>query len=164
VSKPRPVAYLLTGLPGSGKSTYAKALELRGVVRLSVDDQMTALHGRFGKDYPEDEYFTRLAPVVAEMRLQLIQRLEAGYSVVFDHALRRRTDRDEYKRLVTECGGQWRLIHFQVSREELLRRLAERNSDPRYWLISAETLTLIAEASEDPVDEGEEMPDPYLEH
>ncbi|WP_412769062.1 AAA family ATPase [Micromonospora zamorensis] len=52
----RPVVYLLVGLPGSGKSTYARALELTGVVRLSVDDVLQARHGRLGKDYPADRH------------------------------------------------------------------------------------------------------------
>lgn len=41
-----PVAYLLSGLPGSGKSTFARHLEdVHGVVRLSVDDLMREEHG-----------------------------------------------------------------------------------------------------------------------
>ncbi|WP_326737559.1 AAA family ATPase [Streptomyces sp. NBC_01022] len=52
----QPVVWLLTGMPGSGKTTFAKALVRVGVVRLSVDDQMTARHGRIGKDHAEHEH------------------------------------------------------------------------------------------------------------
>src|SRR5215207_8258600 len=47
-----PVVYLLCGLTGSGKTTYARQLEAAGAVRLSVDEEVFARHGRYGVDYP----------------------------------------------------------------------------------------------------------------
>ena len=52
-----PVVYLLCGLTGSGKTTYAKRLEAAGAVRLTVDEEVHARHGRYGVDYPTAEYF-----------------------------------------------------------------------------------------------------------
>jgi hypothetical protein len=46
------VVYLLCGLTGSGKTSYAKRLEAGGAVRLSVDEEVYARHGRYGVDYP----------------------------------------------------------------------------------------------------------------
>ncbi|MEU5693187.1 ATP-binding protein [Actinosynnema sp. NPDC020468] len=159
---PEPVAYLLTGLPGAGKSTYARALERAGVTRLSVDDRLVAAHGRLGKDYPEEDHLELLCPVVARVRRDLADLLEAGVSVVLDHGLGRRAERDDYKRLVTAHGGRWRLVHFPVDHDELLRRLAVRNADATVGRITPEVLAWIAERSEDPVGEGEELPDPSL--
>ena len=48
-----PVAYLLAGLTGSGKTTYARRLEAEGVLRLSVDEEVFARDGRHGVDYPK---------------------------------------------------------------------------------------------------------------
>ena len=114
VIESRPIVYLLVGLPGSGKTTYAKALQWPGVVGLSVDAQLIARHGRIGKDYPESAHLALLRPIVEEV---------------------------------------------PVERAELLRRLAIRNSEAKSGLISAETLDWIAEHSEEPVGEGEELPD-----
>ena len=47
-----PVVYLLCGLTGSGKTTYARQLEAAGAVRLSVDEEVYARHGRYGVDTP----------------------------------------------------------------------------------------------------------------
>ncbi|MFG2260611.1 AAA family ATPase [Streptomyces mirabilis] len=53
-----PVVYLLVGLTGSGKTTYAqRRLEPVGAVRLSVDERVHARYGRYGADYPERDYF-----------------------------------------------------------------------------------------------------------
>lgn len=153
----KPVVFLLTGLPGSGKSTYARALEHDGVARLSVDEQMIATHGRLGHDYPESEHLALLAPIVEDIRRRLIELIREGHSVVLDHGLGRRADRDGFKRLVTDHGGTWRLVHFQVDRAELLRRLTIRHGDLESVAISPETLEWIAQHSEEPTGEGEEQ-------
>ncbi|WP_201754455.1 ATP-binding protein [Micromonospora rubida] len=55
-----PVVFFLVGFTGSGQTTYAKrVLEPAGAVRLSVDEDVFARHGRHGVDYPEYEYFER---------------------------------------------------------------------------------------------------------
>ncbi|MEU4801193.1 ATP-binding protein [Actinosynnema sp. NPDC023587] len=146
----RPVVHLLVGLPGSGKSTYARGL---GVVRLSVDERVKARHGRLGKDYPSADHLALLGPVVAEVRAELVAHVRAGRSVVLDHGLGRRAERDEYKRLVEDAGGTWRLVHFAVPHDELLRRLAARNEDPEAGRITPEVLTWIADRSEEPADD-----------
>jgi hypothetical protein len=66
-----PVVYLLCGLTGSGKTTYARRLEAGGAVRLSVDEEVYARHGRYGVDYPMSEYFERERPVVEELPRRL---------------------------------------------------------------------------------------------
>ena len=65
------VVYLLCGLTGSGKTSYAKRLEAGGAVRLSVDEEVYARHGRYGVDYPIDEYFDRERLMVQELRCRL---------------------------------------------------------------------------------------------
>ncbi|MEU7676495.1 ATP-binding protein [Micromonospora taraxaci] len=151
------MVYLLVGLPGSGKSTYARTLERDGVLRLSVDEQVMARHGRLGKDYPVAQHLDLLGPVVDAVRRQLIEAVKTGRTVVLDHGLGRRSERDEYKQLVTSLGATWRLLYFQVERDELLRRLAVRSEEPGYGVIDPEVLDWIATSSEEPHDEGEEL-------
>jgi predicted kinase len=158
MSDHKPVVWLLTGLPGTGKTTFALALEQQGVTRLSVDDQMTKLHGRIGKDHAEHEHLTLQAPVIESVRRQLIELVRAGHSVVLDHGLGRRAERDDYKQLVTDHGGTWRLVTFQLDRDELLRRLSKRNGESAHGVITPLMLDWIAEHCEAPQGEGEELP------
>ncbi|MEU6470198.1 AAA family ATPase [Streptomyces massasporeus] len=104
-------AVLLIGITGSGKTHLAQALSARGIVRLSVDEEVHRLHGRYGVDYPEHEYFEREAPAVETVRAQLMELLRAGRSIVLDHGLWRRSDRDEWKKTVRAVGGRPLLVY-----------------------------------------------------
>jgi predicted kinase len=153
----RPLFYLLAGLPGSGKSTYARTLEATGVVRVSVDEEILARHGQIGIDYRVEDHDELLGPVVDWARERIVEVLSSGTSVVFDHGLGTQEQRDEFKRLANDCGANWQLNHFRVEIDELLRRLAaRRTTDPNSSLkITPEILRYLSSVYEVPFQEGE---------
>ncbi|WP_304451407.1 ATP-binding protein [Nocardiopsis sp. YSL2] len=155
-----PVVFLLVGLTGSGKTTYTRSvLEPRGVVRLSVDEEVHRRHGQYGVDYPEWEYFERQAPVVEWTRQRLHELVAEGRDVVVDHGLWRRAEREEWKKLVEAAGARWRLLYFPVGEAELLRRLAERNrrEDANALTVTPEALADFVARFDPPEGEGEEV-------
>ncbi|NGO45110.1 AAA family ATPase [Streptomyces sp. YC419] len=157
------MVYLLVGLTGSGKTTYAKRrLEPAGVTRLSVDERVYARHGRYGVDYPERDYFALETPVVAEVRNELVDLVAAGRSAVLDHGLWTRKERDEWRQLIREAGGHPRLLYFPVPREELLRRLNERNGreDANALTVTESALDDFYARFEPPTGEDEEIIEP----
>ncbi|GAA1434010.1 ATP-binding protein [Streptomyces thermospinosisporus] len=139
-----PLAVLLAGLTGSGKTTVAQALAARGFTRLSVDEEVHRLHGRYGVDYPEHTYFERERPVIAAIRQRFLKEIEAGNDVVLDHGLWRRTERDAWRQAAREAGGHPQVVYLPADRTELLRRLAERNQRE-----DANALTVTPEALDD---------------
>lgn len=139
-----PLAVLLVGITGSGKTTLANALSARGMVRLSVDEEVHRMHGRYGVDYPEHEYFVRERPIVDVVRRRLVDHLRAGHDVVLDHGLWRREERDAWKETVEQAGGKWRLVYLPADRDELVRRLEDRNVRE-----DANALTVTVEALDD---------------
>ncbi|WP_199846464.1 AAA family ATPase [Streptomyces sp. CB01201] len=158
-----PVVFLLVGLTGSGKTTYAqRKLEPEGAVRLSVDEVLHQRHGRYGVDYPENTYFEKEAPVVAELHRRLAELVAEGRDVVWDHGLWPRKDREAMKELVESAGGRWRLLYFPVERDELLRRLAKRNEreDANALVVTPEALDDFFVRFEAPQSEGEEIVEP----
>ncbi|MDH6134204.1 putative kinase [Kitasatospora sp. MAA4] len=142
--KTAPLAVLLVGITGSGKTVLAQALAERGMVRLSVDEEVHRLHGRYGIDYPEHEYFGRERPVVDSIRTQLTEHLAAGHGIVLDHGLWLRSDRDAWKKAVEAAGGRWLLVYLRVEKTELLQRLEQRNQRQ-----DANALTVTPEALND---------------
>lgn len=139
-----PLAVLLAGLTGSGKTTVAQALADHGFTRLSVDEEVHRLHGRYGVDYPEHTYFERERPVVEAIRQRFIKEIEAGNDVVLDHGLWRRAERDAWRQAAREAGGHPVVVYLPADRDELLRRLAERNQRA-----DANALTVTPEALDD---------------
>lgn len=155
-----PVVYLLVGLAGSGKTTYAqRVLEPRGAVRLSVDEAVYERHGRYGLDYPESTYFEKQGPVLAHLHQRLAELVAEGRDVVWDHGLWTRSDREEIKELVDSAGGRWRMLYFPVGRGELLRRLAERSrrGDANALQVTPLALDDFLDRFEVPCGEGEEI-------
>ncbi|MEY9958895.1 AAA family ATPase [Streptacidiphilus sp. MAP5-52] len=154
-----PMVYLLVGLTGSGKTTYAQRRLEPGAVRLSVDETVVRDHGRYGVDYPEHEYFPLEASAVAEVRRRLAELVAGGRDVVLDHGLWLRRDREDWKKLVQEAGGTWRLLYFPVPRDELLRRLEARNlrQDANALMVSESALDDFYRRFEPPHGEGEEI-------
>jgi predicted kinase len=77
---------ILSGLPGSGKSTYAKWLKsARGIFVVSSDTTRLALNaGIYPRDDPNGDY-TMLEPIVwALVERAVMMLLQAGHSVAID--------------------------------------------------------------------------------
>ncbi|MGI5201352.1 AAA family ATPase [Spirillospora sp. CA-108201] len=153
--------WLLVGLTGSGKTTFARHLEERGVVRLSVDEEVFRRHGRYGVDFHESRWFELADPVAEEVYRRLGELVKAGRGVVLDHGLWRRGDRDAAKKLVEAAGGRWRLIYLKVGRDELMRRLQLRNqrADANALLVTEPALEDFIARFDEPDGEGEEVVD-----
>lgn len=152
-----PLAVLLVGLTGSGKTTVAQALANHGFSRLSVDEEVHRLHGRYGLDYPEHTYFERERPVVDAIREPFIKELEAGNDVVLDHGLWCRADRDDWEKAAREAGGHPLVVYLPADREELLRRLVDRNQrdDANALTVTPEALDDFLARFEPPADDEE---------
>lgn len=121
------LAVLFVAITGAGKTTVVHALVGHGFTRLSVDEEVHRLQGRYGVDYPRHAYFEREHPVVEAIRERFIKELQAGNDVVLDHGLWRREDREAWKEAAREAGGLPAVVYLPANRDELLRRLAERN-------------------------------------
>ena len=149
----------MCGLAGSGKTTFAQALEARGFTRLSVDEELWSRYGRFGVDYPADRYAELSARVRLEMRQRMVTLVEQGRNVVVDSAFWQRAARDEVKALVESHGGRWRLVYLQLELDELRQRLAvraERCDANAAFVITDEILAGYVADFEPPQGEGEE--------
>lgn len=104
-----PIAYLLFGYLGAGKTTLAKRLERdKRAVRFTPDDWMARL---FGEDPPADIFQDRAAAIQDLMQPLWRQCLIAGADVVLDHGFWRRHERDAHdasRKKLAPCLCWWR--------------------------------------------------------
>lgn len=151
---------LMCGVAGSGKTTYAKRLETEGYVRLSIDEAVWNRFGRYGIDYAPPRYPEYSAAVEGALRDRLVALVRQGHDVVVDFSFWRRATRDEYKRLIEDAGGQWRLVYLKVAPTVLRGRLDERrqrfDADAAFP-ITDDMLRSYLGAFEEPSGEGEEV-------
>lgn len=123
-----PTLHLMIGLPCSGKTTYAKALaERERALRFTPDEWHLRL---FGDDAESDAHDRRHTEIERIMWDVASDALRLGVNVVLDFGLWAREERDDFKRRAAELGAECRLHYMDVSRDELFRRLHERNRNP----------------------------------
>ncbi|MEO3793428.1 ATP-binding protein [Nonomuraea sp. B10E15] len=148
---------MMCGIAGSGKSTYAQALERHGYVRLSIDEVIWSRFGRDAVEFDSAEYEGHKAAAEEALRKRLVDLMKAGQPVVLDYSFWRRTTRDGYKALIESHGCRWKLIYLKASPETLRQRLAVRNKlhGANSVTVSEDLLNRYLAGFEEPVDEGE---------
>lgn len=98
----RPFCVLMAGLPGSGKTTLARALTARGFARLCPDEEMWRRHGVYGVDFPRGTFPTLERPVLEDISAELREALQAGQNVVVDHGFWTPEDRARWRTIATD--------------------------------------------------------------
>jgi predicted kinase len=118
----------MVGLPCSGKTTLAKKLEYeRSALRLTPDEWQVGL---FGQDAEEPEHDARHSLIEAMLWKIASRALELGTNVILDFGFWAREERDDFRQRAKRLGASSEVHFLDVPKEELLRRLAVRNSQP----------------------------------
>src|SRR5437764_613569 len=123
-----PVAHIVIGFIGSGKTTFARKLESEtGAVRFTKDEWMVRL---FGNTPPKDkfeEYDNRMASLAADMALAC---LKAGIDVIIDEGFWVREQRDEIREKVKKVGATPKVYYLKVPLEVMKARTLKRSEYP----------------------------------
>ena len=120
--------HLMIGLPCSGKTTLAQKLEHElPALRLNLDEWHIRL---FGQDAEEAEHDARHSLIEAQLWNIARRALELGINVILDYGIWAREEREDYRSRAQRLGASSEVHFLDVPEEELLRRLAVRNSQP----------------------------------
>ena len=116
---------LICGLPGSGKTTFAKQLAPQvPAVRLCPDEWKHDL----GIDYYDEQGRVRLENRLWRLAQEL---LTLGQSVILENGFWARGERDGLRLGARELGVAVELHYLEAPVEELWRRLQLRNDEAR---------------------------------
>ena len=130
--------HLVCGLPCSGKTTFARALEReRPALRLSPDEWITRL---FGSSLSVEALDAARDPV--EQALWNLARdvLRLGVDVILEIGFWTRRDREDFRARAARIGVRSELHFTDAPLEELLRRLRMRNAQlppDTFWIDEA---------------------------
>ncbi len=117
------ILHLIVGLPCSGKTTLAKKLESElPALRLTPDEWMMRV--------VQDGYDEDKRAVVEAMLWEIAERvLELGSDVVLDYGFWGRDERTDFRQRAQRVGADTKIHYLDVSRDELHRRLHQRNAN-----------------------------------
>ena len=148
---------MMCGVAGSGKTTFSQQLEKKGFVRLSIDEEIRATNGRYGVDFPIEKIEEYKKVAERKLRSYLIQLIHNKQHVVIDYSFWDRERRNDYKQLIEESGGKWKLIYLDVHPDDLRERLKIRKNrdDANAFPITEEILTTYLTGFQRPKGEGE---------
>ncbi len=130
--------FITCGVPASGKTTFAKRLEAeQRAVRLTADEWLHELYpnesdaalNAHGPLVERLQWVNAHRPLVERLQWALALRtLALGVNVVLDWGLWTREERDRYRTEAQERGVRVVLCVLDPSRDELVRRLRDRNA------------------------------------
>ena len=132
--------HLMVGLPFSGKTTLARKLEQEcSALRLTTDEWHVRL---FGQDAKEPEHDSRHSLIEAILWNIASRVLVLGTNVILDFGFWAREEREDYRLRAKQLGASSEVHFLDVSKDELMRRLEERNSQSSQesFYISAEMM------------------------
>lgn len=114
------VVYLIVGLPGAGKTTRAKELEISAsALRLTPDEWQIAL---FGDQNPPDK-----RDLVEGKLIQLGMRAaELGTCVVFDFGFWGKDERSALRWIAGTVGATSQVVYLPIDHQEQRRRVTDR--------------------------------------
>ena len=123
----KPIAVIMVGPPGCGKSTYVESLVNAGYAYISADFYIEQIAQAQGKTYGE-VFKAAMKEAEKKMFLRVRQAVNNQENIVWDQtnmSVKSRAGK------LAKLGNQYDLkaIAFELSRDELDRRLAKRVSE-----------------------------------
>ena len=116
----------MVGLPCSGKTTLARTPESQhSALRLTLDEWHLRL---FGQDAEDPEHNSRHR-IIETLQWDVARRaLALGTNVILDFGFWARDEREDYRSRAKQLGAGSEVHFLDVPDNELLRRLAQRNT------------------------------------
>lgn len=147
MNKKQPIAYVICGFIGSGKTTFARKLEKEtGAIRITKDEWVIKI---FGNKITSDKKFEVFDKNVTELATDIAFKiLKSGGDVIIDEGFWIKSQRDYIKKKILNIGAKPILYYVECDVEKMRERVVTRSKIP----------------PEDSFEIGGEMFDSYLKY
>lgn len=120
--------YLIVGLPGAGKTTRAKELEVNeSALRLTPDDwQMAVFDGDSPTQWRSRERADQRDRIEGKLVEVGMRAAQLGINVVFDFGLWGKDERSALRWIARSLGVDAQVVYLPIDYEEQRRRITDR--------------------------------------
>ena len=147
MNKKQPIAYVICGFIGAGKTTFARKLEKEtGAIRITKDEWVIKIFGnKITSDKNFEKYDKNITALATDIAFKI---LKSGGDVIIDEGFWVKSQRDDIKKRISEVGAKPILYYVECSVEKMRERVVARTKTP----------------PEDSFEISEEMFDIYLKY
>jgi predicted kinase len=124
----KPIAYIIIGFIGSGKTTFARKLENEtGAIRFTKDEWMVRIFGNTPLKDTFEEYDNKMASLATDIAIKC---LKAGIDVIIDEGFWAKEHRNAIRAKVKNAGAIPKLYYIEASFEIMKDRTLKRSENP----------------------------------
>jgi predicted kinase len=125
----QPIAYIICGFIGAGKTTFARKLEKEtGAIRITKDEWIIKI---FGNKITSDKNFEKYDKNITELATDIAFKiLKAGKDVIIDDGFWVKSQRDDIKKKISEVGAKPILYYVECPVEKMRERVVTRSKIP----------------------------------
>ena len=127
--KQKPIAYVICGFIGSGKTTFARKLEKETkAIRITKDEWMIKIFGnRITRDSNFEDYDKIITKQAREMALLI---LKTGKNVILDEGFWSKSQKNDIKKKIINVGAKPIFYYVECPVAKMRERVVNRSNNP----------------------------------
>ncbi len=129
MSKKQPIAYVICGFIGAGKTTFARKLEKEtGAIRVTKDEWIIKIFGnKITLDNNFEVYDKNITKLATDIAFKI---LKAGKDVIIDEGFWVKSQRDDIKKRILQVGAKPIFYYVESSVKKMKERVINRSKNP----------------------------------
>lgn len=129
MSKKQPIAYVICGFIGAGKTTFARKLEKEtGAIRVTKDEWIIKIFGnKITLDNNFEVYDKNITKLATDIAFKI---LKAGKDVIIDEGFWVKSQRDDIKKKILQVEAKPIFYYVESSVEKMKERVINRSKNP----------------------------------